>query len=240
MTTATATATAVWQPSLFIGISGPYDLVDLGAHLHARGLDDSIVKALCAGGSATRWSPTALLRERERLREISTGRSTRESTGEGVGHERISFQDKPLPFEVVLFHGTLDATVPVTSSVDLIKVLHGMGGGSSPVCEHRAVLYEGWSHTDAILEGPMEGNQMLVQDIHQAITTHFQAVTTHNNQHACDDDSGGCSRSLKKKDYTAYVVRKEPAQKGNSYAPGAGTQLVSPFLLSVARKLNPF
>lgn len=47
---------------LFVGISGPYNLELLESHLHARGLDSSIIRWVC-NGNKKKYSPTLRLLE---------------------------------------------------------------------------------------------------------------------------------------------------------------------------------
>jgi hypothetical protein len=60
---------------------------------------------------------------------------------------------------IALFHGSHDATIPVSICTELADVLVKQG------CAASCRVYEGWSHTDAILEAPLSGTTRLFKDI---------------------------------------------------------------------------
>jgi len=60
-------------------------------------------------------------------------------------------------------HGTGDECVPVQTSGELISRLCTMK------IEAELITYEGWSHTDPIIEAPMEGNHRYHRDLYNLI-----------------------------------------------------------------------
>ena len=59
-----------------------------------------------------------------------------------------------------LFHGMEDASVPVGMSRELADALRGLG-----LAEVHEAYYEKKSHTDPILEDPISGRDVLMQDL---------------------------------------------------------------------------
>lgn len=126
---------------LFVGVSGPYDLLAMQRHLHHRGLDASVIEWL-SKGDVSAYSPT------QRLSKLV----------ERFGAD--SLQTFP---PVALFHGAIDASIPFTVSEGLYGVL--AGGGN--VCSLK--VYQGCTHTDPILEGPLTGDDRLARDVSRTI-----------------------------------------------------------------------
>ena len=116
---------------LFIGISGPYNLPVLKNVLHQKGLDSSIFNYIF-NDDIDKYSPVSIF-----------GGILNEMKNNNSGRNVIKFP------KVALFHGSCDKSVPLTSSLELVDVLKKIDITAD--CN----VYEGWSHTDAILEGPM-------------------------------------------------------------------------------------
>lgn len=166
--------------ALFIGVSGPYDLFALRDSLHARGLDSSILSWICRG-NLSRYSPT------RRIAQLT-------ATLGPSSYSRFP--------RTALFHGCVDATVPLSICQDLAAVL--LKGGAVVFQKY----YPGLSHTDPILEGPLKGDLSLMVDcieqIHQA-----------------------CGLPLNLEDVRAQCDTKSD-------------RMTSPFLVALAKKVNPF
>ena len=171
---------------LFIGVSGPYDLTSLQSHLHQRGLDSRILDWICRGDIGN-YSPTSQLAayaESQRGVRLS-GSSSAEKDSSGHHHKRrsssavfatqyptgtTSVLSDLTP--VALFHGSRDASIPVSICTDLAEVLQTHG--ANVLCK----VYEGWSHTDAILEAPLSGTMRLFNDMAGVIFAHTAEVAT--------------------------------------------------------------
>jgi hypothetical protein len=67
---------------------------------------------------------------------------------------------------MALFHGSRDASIPVSICTELSDVLQAHG--ANVLCK----IYEGWSHTDAILEAPLSGTMRLFHDMAGVIFAH--------------------------------------------------------------------
>ena len=115
---------------VFIGISGPYNLPVLKEILHTKGLDSSIFTNIF-NDDIDKYSPVTI------FSDILSENSINHDTTNSI-----------FP-KVVLFHGSADKSVPLASSLELVDILKKMNITAN--CH----VYEGWSHTDAILEGPM-------------------------------------------------------------------------------------
>lgn len=84
---------------------------------------------------------------------------------------------------VLLLHGTADQSAPHASTLDLAASLQGLG------VDVRTKLYEGWTHTDPILERPFAGDQRLHRDLLEAVELWCDGPVT-----AFDDAAPGLGR----------------------------------------------
>jgi acetyl esterase/lipase len=164
---------------MYVGISGPYNLEYLYAHFHKRGLDASILNYIFLE-RYHKYSPTkrfedltstttaiddtmAALKRHGRERKLSSDILPPKISSEFDGR-RDTLSNKLSSFPpVALFHGTTDKTIPSEVAAELARTLHS-GGASVWLTE-----YEGWSHTDPILEGPMCGDNALFHDIKSCV-----------------------------------------------------------------------
>jgi prenylcysteine alpha-carboxyl methylesterase len=117
--------------SRWIGISGPYDIVQVMPTMKKRGLPRRVIKSLM-GHDLTRFSPT------RRVRDLTVA---------------DPFRVLALLPPVHLFHGTSDETVSWQESEQLASVLTK---GAVPT---QTKYYENKSHTDPILEDPCDGDR---------------------------------------------------------------------------------
>ena len=84
---------------------------------------------------------------------------------------------------LLLLHGTADQSAPHASTLDLAASLQGLG------VDVRTKLYEGWTHTDPILERPFAGDQRLHRDLLEAVELWCDGPVT-----AFDDAAPGLGR----------------------------------------------
>ena len=184
----------------FIGISGPYNLTELESHFQRRGLDASILRLIC-GGNVSRYSPVEILRtycDSSRLQrpwltsafpplahmtEQLDFPSVRSSPSRRK-QQRIDCKEfdgrsmlPSLPLSdfprVSLIHGSDDRTIPVSICMELQQVLSDGGCNITPVN-----IYKGWSHTDAILESPLNGDCRLFHDIYALVHDSVEAESS--------------------------------------------------------------
>lgn len=208
---------------LFVGVSGPYDLITMADHMHGRGLDASILRWICRG-DLEHYSPT-----RRVLRRVAAEGGLTEwlgdredppcppssplspsffssaaspSSASGYGLRTLPFASFP---PCALFHGRSDLSVPVAISAALASALEA--GGARVHLQ----AYAGLSHTDPILEGPLGGDATLMVDmmgrIHAAV--------------------GTCPR--------AWAEARAGLERR-----GGPPAMVHPALVSIAKSFNPF
>jgi len=177
---------------LFIGISGAYDLEGLSAHLHSRGLDASILSWIC-GGDIKHYSPTLqipLLAEqiKQRLSRDREAASLLDanSTLTGTVHAAQTYQLFSHFPPVLLLHGSLDRSIPPSASVSFAQALV-LAGGSATV-----ELYDGWSHTYAVLEGPLSGDHRLVEDMIRDISLSLGEGSNFSKVDSCGEAASLC------------------------------------------------
>ena len=208
----------------FIGVSGPYNLTELESHFQRRGLDASILRLIC-GGDVSRYSPVEILRtycestrrqQRVMVAEQLDYPSVRSSPSRR-NRSRIDYEEfdgcpaLPLPPlsdfpPVSLIHGSNDRTIPVGICMELQQVLSDGGCKITP-----ANIYQGWSHTDAILESPLNGDCRLFRDIRSLV---YESVDVDSNI------VGG--------------------QRGLSWDNPKEHAMITDLLANIARAINPF
>ena len=175
--------------SMYVGISGPYNLESLSNHLNRRGLSSSLLEGIFRNDLAI-YSPTAMLAElvhgswsfidtphstparRPTLEKESSERTWRESDSpmspkanqKATTTTKLS-DNKRRSTELVdfppvlLYHGMKDHTIPYRQCSELGDVLRAGGA------RVRVVLVPDWSHTDSILESPLSGDASMASDI---------------------------------------------------------------------------
>ena len=72
-------------------------------------------------------------------------------------------EDVELP-PMLLLHGTADKSATAQSTLDFAAALEDLG------VDVQTKLYEGWTHTDPILERPFAGDQRLHRDLLEAVS----------------------------------------------------------------------
>jgi acetyl esterase/lipase len=139
----TATKPAKWSPTDlrgFVCISGPYDLTAMVDHFADRGLDPKILNWIFQS-SLSQYSPTIVAKNL-----IESGTSLRNH----------------FPNTCVI-HGSTDISVPLHIGTSFCEALEGLDVDSS------MLVYEGWTHTDPILERPMAGDHKLHRDLYDLV-----------------------------------------------------------------------
>jgi prenylcysteine alpha-carboxyl methylesterase len=124
----------------YISLSAPFCLQGMQESFTRHGLDDHLVDRIF-GGELCAYSPQRLVQHcREEGQSLS-----------GL-----------LP-PIRIYHGTLDKTVPHDDSKEFTRQLRRVHADAI------FTPYEGWSHTDAILEGPMDSDHRFHRDIFLAV-----------------------------------------------------------------------
>jgi len=157
---------SVQQLCGFISTSSPHNLVTMRPVFDRLGLSASLQRRIfgvqCDNQNDSlatdetvfeKWSPYHMVKkahlEHMKLLELSE----QAECGEVVALKDI------FPKYCVI-HGTLDKTVPVSEAIAFISLLRKLN------IPTETKLYEGWSHTDPILEAPMRGNHAYHRDIY--------------------------------------------------------------------------
>eukprot|EP00571_Detonula_confervacea_P001340 CAMPEP_0172321942 /NCGR_PEP_ID=MMETSP1058-20130122/44714_1 /TAXON_ID=83371 /ORGANISM="Detonula confervacea, Strain CCMP 353" /LENGTH=386 /DNA_ID=CAMNT_0013037567 /DNA_START=92 /DNA_END=1252 /DNA_ORIENTATION=- len=157
---------SVQQLCGFISTSSPHNLVTMRPVFHHLGLNASLQRRIFGGLGDDqdnslvqneyvfeKWSPYHLVMkshmEYVNLSELSG------KVCSGVDEFKDIFP------RCCVIHGTLDKTVPVSEAIAFISLLKKLN-------IHTVLkMYEGWSHTDPILEAPMRGNHSYHRDIYE-------------------------------------------------------------------------
>lgn len=129
-----------WSPRQlrgFIGVSGLFHISTASTHLHSKGLYPELVDTIMAHDTP-RWSPAPLLRSHPLF-----------------SSEQVA---AALP-SVFLFHGALDSTIPVASSLELAYVLAELQAQCRPM------VYADKGHTDMVLEDLLCGDARFLSDL---------------------------------------------------------------------------
>lgn len=129
-----------WSPTDFkgfISLSSPYNLQAMGRTFTKHGLDENLVDTIF-GGERENFDPYHIVQECQRNEIKLTGR---------------------LP-PIQICHGSFDNTVPHEGSEEFCREL-------KKVTDDQVTFtsYEGWSHTDAILEGPLDADHRFHCDL---------------------------------------------------------------------------
>jgi len=176
----------------FIPVSGPYDLIKMRDILHQHGLDKGIVNAMFCN-DLKRYSPTC------RLLELDNNGEGVDISAEGTQRYRSSNDDtksicsttttsirtynmfrSQFPPTCVI-HGKTDRTVPYSISIDFFKALQRIQIQNTVSLK----LYEGWGHTDPILEAPFAGDHTFHRDVFELV----QLWTSNKAEKKSGDDS---------------------------------------------------
>jgi acetyl esterase/lipase len=141
-----------WEPTDFKGLimlSAPFDLTAMSKSFQKHGLDKHTVDRIF-GSEVSRYDPRWLL--------------------DNAG------TDAPLRLPPVrVYHGDADKTVPACDDFCML-LQHRLeasavppSGGSHAPSPFAYTMYPGWSHTDAIIEGPMMANHTFHRDVFDAV-----------------------------------------------------------------------
>jgi prenylcysteine alpha-carboxyl methylesterase len=123
-----------------ISLSSPYCLTAMQQTFVKHGLDGALVDRIF-GGERDAYDPYMIV--------------------QGCIANDTSLAEYLPPMRI--YHGSRDKTVPPNGSVDFVRALEG---AAVPVQFH---MYEGWSHTDPILEGPMDADHRFHRDVYTAV-----------------------------------------------------------------------
>mmetsp|Transcript_3410 Transcript_3410/g.5530 ORF Transcript_3410/g.5530 Transcript_3410/m.5530 type:complete len:339 (-) Transcript_3410:599-1615(-) len=166
----------------FISTSSPDNLVTMRPVLHHHGLSASVQNSIFGGMGDDndddfdvfeKWSPYHIMikchTEYVKLLELD---------GDGTSSDdRLRFKDVFPRFCVI--HGTADKTVPISEAKEFISLLAKLQIPAD------VKLYDGWTHTDPILEAPMRGDHTYHRDVYEMVckwTGETTSLSPHVNE----------------------------------------------------------
>lgn len=152
----------MWRPQSikgFLSLSAPYNLKAMQASFSSHGLDDLLITRIF-GNREKEYDPYQLVVQCQQENRILSGL---------------------LP-PIRIFHGTSDKTAPCHNAEQFAKELNKIIGDDNVV---PLSLYQGWSHTDPILEGPMDADHRFHRDLFGAVVewTHSSGQLTWPHDH---------------------------------------------------------
>ena len=165
-----------------ITLSAPFHLRAMENVFLKHGLDDHMVDRIF-GGQRDDYDPFRILEQEELVPQSILGGERPDAETNPTNCLPVHFQPSPPPLSLAeflppmyIYHGSRDQTVPEQGSIDFVDLLqkHGISA--------RYRSYDGWSHTDPILEGPMDADHRFHRDIVDAIVE----WTSHDSE---DDDN---------------------------------------------------
>jgi acetyl esterase/lipase len=148
-----------------IVLSAPLDLHDVyTCTFRKHGLSESFMRGMFHPAVMSDYDPLQLLEQ------------ARQST----------FMENPLNLlpPIKVYHGSRDRTVPYQGSVRFVELFKQLSASDSTLHDEQRIsfhMYEGWSHTDPILEGPMDADHRFHSNIFAAARDWIRA----------DDDDDG-------------------------------------------------
>ena len=143
------------QLSGFISTSSPSNLVTMRPVFHKHGLSENVQCSIFGGMSGCQRDGVAV--DDDVFQKWSPFHIIEKCHTECDGNLGDIFP------RVCIVHGTADKTVPVSEAYAFKKLLEKLG------VQHTSRIYEGWSHTDPILEAPMTGNHKYHRDVHDLV-----------------------------------------------------------------------
>ena len=166
-----------WDPSnlkAYIGIAGPYNLVELTDYWNAKGLYTNVLLHIM-NGDFKKFSPIYQLYHHFRTTKnngdnINNNNNNNNNSGGGSCSNlnrknqilKGSFDNSKYSLEICpmyLFHGSSDETVPVDGTKSFFSALKEFD------VDVDLKVYPNKSHTGPIVEDPIEGNDILVRDV---------------------------------------------------------------------------
>lgn len=150
-----------------ISLSSPYCLTAMQQTFVKHGLDRALVDRIF-GGERDAYSPYVIVQE-------------------CITNDTALAEYLP-PMRI--YHGSRDKTVPPDGSVDFVRELER---AAVAVQFH---MYEGWSHTDPILEGPMDADHRFHRDVYAAVQEWTEHMAADDWPETCPLDSQGVQRRL--------------------------------------------
>ena len=185
--TSTTTRTT-WRPTDLCGIisvSAPYHFAIMEQTFGRHGLDPSVLQAMFQRHAVEAYDPLLLV-QRHSQHSQSQRQSQRQQSRQQSRQDGLS-----LP-PIQLWHGAQDATVPWQSAQLFAQALQQQQQQPALDTAVEFCLYPEWTHTDAILEGPLSGchdfHRDLVQCVQRWTRKKHKSPSTIHQQHQDNDN----------------------------------------------------
>ncbi|KAL7455819.1 hypothetical protein ACHAWC_007339 [Mediolabrus comicus] len=228
----------------FISTSSPHNLVTMRSVFHRHGLSAAVQKSIFGGDSSSSsnddddemlndkkllstddnntisnndmdvfesWSPYHLVKKCETEFVSLVGINENSNNNDNnCNKERFDIQVQNIFPKLCIIHGTADKTVPVEEAIEFIALLTNLKVSVD------SRMYQGWSHTDPILEKPMLGNHLYHRDIYE-----LMCLWTKRSECCCDDVGGLQQHQLGSSVYnecmsTSYSSNEDSEHKSDS------------------------
>jgi prenylcysteine alpha-carboxyl methylesterase len=150
-----------WRPTDlkgFVSLSAPYCLLAMQESLQRHGLDDQLVDRIF-GGERDKYDPMLIVKEFQKRNK----------------DPKLVQKSSSLLPNLKIYHGEMDKTVPYSGSETFcqelrkaVVVVVPSSSGAKNDDKDLVVdfhLYKDWTHTDPILEGPMDADQRFHKDL---------------------------------------------------------------------------
>mmetsp|Transcript_14195 Transcript_14195/g.39315 ORF Transcript_14195/g.39315 Transcript_14195/m.39315 type:complete len:507 (-) Transcript_14195:282-1802(-) len=144
---ASATSSFSWKPTDLkglIAVSAPYHFPQMSQTFRKHGLGDHVMDNMFGDCQQDDYDPLRLVQQIEQ------------------GYPSMP----PLP-PIQVWHGAKDATVPCHCAQEFAQTLIRATKSTDIPVGFR--MYESWTHTDGILEGPMSGNHEFHRELARAV-----------------------------------------------------------------------
>ena len=178
------TTRTTWRPTDLCGlisVSAPYHFAIMEQTFGRHGLDPSVLQAMFQRHAVDEYDPLLLVQRHSQHSQQQHSQRQRQQSRQGLS----------LP-PIQLWHGAQDATVPWQSAQRFAQALQQLQQQPASDTAVEFCLYPEWTHTDAILEGPLSGchdfHRDLVQCVQRWTRKKHKSPSTIHQQHQDNDN----------------------------------------------------
>jgi acetyl esterase/lipase len=161
-----------------IVLSAPLDVQNVySSTFRKHGLSESFMKSMFFPSNRNEYDPLQLLQQiiqQQQQQQLS-------------GAENNSLRTELVP-PIKVYHGNCDRTVPYEGSIRFVELFQQQLSTTTSLEEEENSsggisfhMYEGWSHTDPILEGPMDADHRFHYDIVTTVQDWIRKADNNDN-----------------------------------------------------------
>lgn len=143
-----------------IALSSPYNLTAMQDTFRKHGFDEQLVDRMF-GHVKEDYDPFTILRRAAVDTAVGDLVSVADAVDVPPPQQQRQLCDLLPPIKI--YHGSRDRTVPPDGSIEFTQQLQAHGIAAT------FHMYQGWSHTDPILEGPMDADHRFHRDIFDSV-----------------------------------------------------------------------